>query len=239
MKSQITIASEIRVELRSILRQLRDLRTPIQRFERDTTRGADQPQYYVMFDMQPRLSITGLRLRTRMMSLPDERIIDSVLELAKSIWHLKDRLQQWVKVGSPLVRRGLDRSGIETWAKQSLDLLVCCDLANEKKHGGNENRSRQHPTVGQVEFDTSDSGIIEYYCDGATGTKELIVSNPVPIQFAVPVNSSTEKKVIGEAIDIMERAFKHWVELIRRLGLLDSSDPESLALRRLLHEHIG
>jgi hypothetical protein len=235
-KSPQTIASEIRVELRSILRQLHDLRAPIRRFERDLRRGTADPQYYVMFDMHPRLSITGLRLRTKMMSLPDERIIDAVLEVAKSVWHLKDRLQQWVRVCSPLARHGMDRDGIESWAKQSTNLLVCSDLANEKKHGRNENRSGKRPIVAQVEFDTSKSGTIEYYCDGAIGTKELIVENPVPIAFRVPVTSQVDNAIIGEAIEMIQRAFQHWMPLIQKLGLLDLSDPQTLALRSLLRD---
>ena len=229
-----SIASEIRVELRSILRQLRDLRTPIQRFERDRNKGPNDPQYYVMFDMQPRMSITGLRLRTKMMSLPDERIIDDVLDLAKSVWHLKDRLQQWVKVASPSARHGVDREGIEVWAKQSSELLLCSDLANEKKHGGCENRSRKRPSVAQVEFDTSASGVVEYFCDGAIGTKELIVSNPVPIGYRIPVTSRVDNAAVGDAVQIIEQAFLHWLPLIRRIGVLDLTDPQTLALRSAL-----
>ena len=235
-KSQHTIASEIRVELRSILRQLKYLRTPIQRFQRDPAKGDDVPRFHAMFDLQQRESIFGLRLgECNKVMLPDEQIIDSILELAKSTWHLKDRLRQWTNLTSS--SHGVNRAAVEEWAKKSPELLICCDLTNEKKHGDNENRSGCKPTLAEVEFDTSQSGQIEYYCDRAIGAKELVVSNPVPITYRIPVWPDGGREVpIGEAIEIIERAMKHWVPLVRKLGLLDMVDPETLALRQALND---
>ncbi|HEY4232785.1 MAG TPA: hypothetical protein VGM76_05150, partial [Lacipirellulaceae bacterium] len=88
------IATEIRAELRSILKLRRNLYTPIQRF--DPITGSDgATRYYVQFDMHTHKRFTDPVFRCGEWKMPDERIQNEVLSLAEAIWHLKDRLRQF------------------------------------------------------------------------------------------------------------------------------------------------
>ncbi|MCY2931839.1 MAG: hypothetical protein NTV86_20570 [Planctomycetota bacterium] len=218
--------AEIRAELRSIVRQLEDLRHPIGRFEElpDPTEG--QPTLYVHFDDRPRRRINGLRICTPSVALPDERITDAVLSTAQGIWHLKDRLMQWCKVhGCP--------EDVEVYARQSPDLLVCADLANRKKHGRHENRSGCDPRLGVIKFDTSQSGVIELFYDGATKEKGLLVTEPRPLSFSIPVLAADDKTEIGDALGILAGGLQHWKTLIRKVGILEGTDPETVAVKQM------
>ena len=221
------IAAEIRNELRSILRQLGDLRRPLDRFERLTNPNPGQPSLYVHFDDRPRRRIGGLRIQTEKLVLPDERIADAVLSLAKSVWHLKDRLHQWARANSLTV-------DIEAHARNYPDLLICADLANWKKHGRSGNFSKCKPRLDIVHFDTSGAGVIELFYEGATKDKELLVSNPVPIPWKIPilVHDGTER--LGDAVAIIAQAFEFWGLLIDQIGVLNRTDRETSVLRREL-----
>ena|ERR1700722_14820024 len=222
------IAVGIRIELRSILRQTTDLRRPLTSFGQVDSRPEGQPRYYVMFDNNPRLVISGLRLGgLGQLSLPNERIIDSVYECAKSLWHLKDRLHQWAKATGSAV-------DIEAEAIKSHQLLVCADLANWKKHGVKQNRSGVSPSIELVTFDTHLSGGVELYTDGATKHQEVLVEKTVAIPYRVEVAGNNGANQLGNAIDIFERAFQDWLPTIRGMGVLAHSDPESEYLRRTL-----
>jgi hypothetical protein len=222
------IATEIRSELRSILRQRTELRKPLDWFGEVESRPPDIPRYYVLFDQNPRLVVSGLRLGgSGEISLPDERIVDRVFEFAKSVWHLKDRLKLWVAA------QGL-RFNVEAHAKQCHDLLICADLANWKKHGENGNRSQVNPCVETVKFDTSKSGAIEIYYDGATKHQELLVTNPVPIPYQVDVVINDDKRNIGNVVDVLDRGFSGWFPIIQTLGILSANDRESEHLRHQL-----
>lgn len=226
--SAADIAREIRAELRCILRARRDLYTPLERFEPindldGTTR------YYVLFDMNRRIRFQGLKFpELSRYTAPDERIYDRILEFAKAVWHLKDRLNQYARASNLQI-------DVDQVVKQSRDLLVCADLANKKKHGRNENRSQLDPRLGLVSFDTSKSGAIEMYYDAAMKDKELIVANPVPILYSVDILDHNEA-AIGDARVIINRGFNAWLPLIRQLHILSADDSESKALRSILFE---
>ncbi len=221
------IAAEIRSELRSILRSRRDLYAPLQRFERiaDATSGT---RYCVLFDMTPRKAIQGLKLGgLKQLKLPDEPIHDRILEFAKAVWHLKDRLHQFGKA----TNQPTDLNAI---ADQSSNLLVAADLSNKKKHGRNENRSKLNPHLDLVAFDTSNSGPIELYYDGAMKDKELIITNPVPIPFTVDILVQDGNAVLGDAREIVNKGLLDWLPVIQQLGILADDDPETKALCAIL-----
>jgi hypothetical protein len=225
-QSTTQIAAEIRAELRSILRARRDLYAPVSRFE-PATNETNGIRYYVLFDLNPRKQFFGLKLAgLKELRLPDESIQDRVLELAKAVWHLKDRLHQYAKA----IGKRID---CDAHARQCPALLLCADLANKKKHGRNENRSGLDPHLGTVTFDTSASGAIEFFYDGAMKDKELIVENTVPIKFTVDILGAGEA-VLGDARDLINDGFRGWLPLIQKLELLANDDPESVALYSIL-----
>ncbi|MGA9347393.1 MAG: hypothetical protein WBW48_01135 [Anaerolineae bacterium] len=224
------IATEIRAELRSILRARCDLYTPLQRFEPIASESGGQTRYYVLFDMNRRIRFEGLKLGgLKTFTVPDERIYDRVLEFAKAVWHLKDRLHQYAKA----THQQVDLDGI---ANQSANLLVCADLANKKKHGRNQNRSKLNPHLGLVKFDTSNNGPVEMYYDGAMKDKELIVANPVPIPFSVDILIHDGNAVLGDAREIINSAFCDWLHVVQQLSILSGGDPETKALCGILFD---
>lgn len=223
------VAAEIRTELRSILRQKGELRKPLNAFGLDRSRPAGQPRYYVLFDQGRRRVVKGLRLGgLQVLELPDERIIDGVFELAKSVWQLKDRLKLWVKA------QGLS-TNIEAEANKSQHLLICADMANWKKHGANKNRSGLAPRITTVVFDTSQSGKLELYYDGATKQKELLVTTTSPIPFRVEVVGNNGTTQLGDAVDLIDAAFMDWLPVIQTVGVLSGKDRESEHLRQTLY----
>jgi hypothetical protein len=196
------VASEIRAELRSILRQRDDLHRPLDWFGLAEFKPVGVPRYYVLFDHNPRLVVTGLRLGgVGSLRLRDERILDRIFEYAKSVWHLKDRLKLWVKAKGFAI-------DVEAAANKSRNLLICADLANWKKHGENKNRSGLAPRIDYVTFDTSRSGGVELYFDGASKHQELLVANDVPIPFRAEAVSGNGAGTLGDAINIIDRAFE-------------------------------
>jgi hypothetical protein len=221
------IAREMRSELRSIIRQFIDLRKPIQDFELDPDRPEAVPRFFVSFDRNRRRKITGLRIGSLTTRLPDERIEDATLSLAKSVWHLKDRLHRWIRA------TGAD-ADVTAWTKGCRSLLICGDLANRKKHGGNDDNSGLDPRLTLIAFDTSKSGVLEMWYDGATKQHELLVSNPVPIPFRVEMAVKGDQ-VWADAVEVIHDGFRHWIPLIQKLGILDESDPESEVLRSTLY----
>ena len=235
-KKHAIIANELRGELRSILRTRRDLYSPIQRFEAIVSESGEPNRYYVLFDMHPRIEFQGIKLGgSGTLCLPDEHIQDQVLELAKATWHLKDRLHQFAKAAKKQV-------DVDAYSKKSESLLICADLANRKKHGRHENRSKQNPYLGLVKFDTSRSGGLEFFYDGAMKTKGLIVENPVPIPFSVDVlaqqgeDQQKDDTILGDAREIINSGFCDWLPLIDSIGLLSGDDPETITLRSILFD---
>lgn len=221
------IAAEIRAELRSIVRQQAELNTPIDAFSEAIDVPPGEPRFYVQFDAQPRMKAQGLKARMPSLTIPHERINDQVFEFAKSVWQLKDRLKLWVTA----LELSVD---IEKEAHSCIELLITADLANWKKHGGNRNRSGLNPRLAEVRFDTSKSGIVELYYDGASKEKELMVSVPEPISYCVDVLNDNGCKVLGGAIEIISAAFAHWLPIIRKIGVLDGGNREAEYLNNVL-----
>ncbi len=221
------VASEIRVELRSIIRQIEDARSPVSQFWLDESPPEGGPRFYVMFDSRPRKPIRGLKCSVLSLKLPDERITDAYFSLAKSIWQLKDRLRLWVKANSLAIN-------IETEANGCKFLQMCADLANWKKHGKNDNRSGMNPIMDLVTFDTSKSGSVEFFYEGNTKYKELIVSNPVSIPYRIDITNGTNGQVIGNALDIMITGFRSWFHVIHSIKVLEGGNPEAEHLRSIL-----
>jgi len=145
-KTEKQILHEIYAELRSIIRRQESLSRPISTFQPINGLTLGRPPYRVVFDDTPPREITGLQIMSRVLALPDERIHDEVISFAQSVWHLKDRLKQYVIACKLPIN-------VEDLANQNISLLVCADLANEKKHGKADNRSKLSPQLSEVYFD--------------------------------------------------------------------------------------
>src|SRR4051794_15218340 len=96
-RSPERIGTEIKTELRNILHNLCELLRPINRFYTSLDRPVGVPRHFVCFDSTPHREVTGLRTNILQMSFPVETISDRVALLAASVWHLKDRLNHFVK----------------------------------------------------------------------------------------------------------------------------------------------
>jgi hypothetical protein len=218
---------EIRAELRAIVRQYEELGKPLDRFDFAPGRPASMPAYYVAFDMRQHKRIHGLVVRVNTITVPDETITGRILQFAQSVWHLKDRLRQFAKATASSVQ-------VEEAVQQSPGLLVCGDLANWKKHGVNENRSGLTPRLDAIRLDTSRNGLVEFFYDSATRHKELLVVDPRPIPFTVDILINDGSASFGNAVDLIWQAFRDWLPVIKSLGLLESDDGESRALKEAL-----
>jgi hypothetical protein len=221
------IARDVRAELRSILRQIEDLGKPLDQFLTDPGRPIGSPRHFVQFDTHPRKSITGLRCQVVSLDLYDERILKAVEVLAQTVWHLKDPLHQWAKMNKSVVN-------VDEEARKSAEMMLVGDLANLSKHKRSDNRSGQNPRVEVVKFDRSKSGVVEFYYDGARKEKELLVTFMHPIAYTVDLVGDPYGAVIGEALTIIQDAFRHWLPIIEKLGVLSPDDPESRSLRERL-----
>jgi len=201
-------------------------------FQEMPDRPAGHPTFRVAFDNFPPKTIHGLIHRTNTITMPDEHIIDNVLNFAQSIWHLKDRLDAWSKGTS----RPFDAKKIYS---QSLHLLVCSDLANSKKHGRSDDRSKLSPHLKpEIELDTSKSGLLELFYDGTRKEKELYVTNPSPILYKVKIFGKQKKIIADNAVAYLFEAFKLWIPAIKQLDVLQVGCPESEALIREIDIYI-
>jgi hypothetical protein len=141
--------------------------------------------------------------------------------------HLKDRLNHYAKA----TKAGADS---DAWANNDRNCQICGDIGNHKKHGHNQNHSGLSPQlVPEIVFDTSRSGLLEIYFDGATKHRELLVSNAVPIPYRVDIADGVGT-VIGDAANIIRAGFDHWLPLIHQLGILAGAGRENAALRDIL-----
>lgn len=86
----------------------------------------------------------------------------------------------------------------------------------------------------KTNLETSNSGPIEFYYDGAMKDKELIVTNPVPIPFTVDILVQDGNAVLGDAREVINRGLLDWLPLVQRLGILGGDDPETKALCTIL-----
>src|SRR5258708_5004910 len=207
------IGAEIKTELRNILHNLCEVLRPINRFWTSPDRPVGVPRYFVSFDTTPHREVTGLRTNILQMIFPVETISDRVAVLAASVWHLKDRLNHYAKATQAA-------ADSDAWANSDRNLQICGDIGNHKKHGHNQNHSGVNPRlVPEIIFNTSGSGLLEIYYDGATKHRELLVSNTVPIPYRVDVADGVGT-VIGDAATIIRAGFDHWLALIQQLGVL-------------------
>jgi hypothetical protein len=226
-RSPERIRSEIKTELRNILHNLCELLRPINRFYTSPDRSVGVPRHFVCFDSAPHREVTGLRTNILQMSFPVETITDRVALLAASVWHLKDRLNHYAKATKA-------PANSDAWANSDRSLQICGDIGNHKKHGHNQNHSGVNPwLVPEIVFDTSRSGLLEFYYNGATKQRELLVSNPVPIPYRVDVADGAGT-VIGDAATIIRAGFDHWLPLIHQLSVLAGAGQEDAALRDVL-----
>ena len=104
------IATELRSEVRRIIRKWYGLQTPLQTF-REFERPEGRPSIQVCFgpsllgDSPPEPAAAGLRCGTNEIGLPDERIDDAFHDFAGSVWHLGDRIHKWDRaMGAPGAR---------------------------------------------------------------------------------------------------------------------------------------
>ena len=220
------IGEEIRFELRSIVRQNNHLLRPISCFQPIEGVPEGQPRYRVMFDTNPPKPIRGMKVRVNTIRVPDEQMVDDVLNYAKSVWHLKDRLKLWIAcVGMTL--------DVEGCASNDMHLMVCSDLANRKKHGESRNRSGCYPRLNeQIELDTSQSGLLEFYYNGVRREKELIVSKPVPIPYRIEIQKDDGTVLSDNAVIYLTEAFRTFLKIIDAIGFWEN-DPESEDVRLL------
>lgn len=226
-RSPERIGGEIKTETRNILNNLCELLRPIDRFYTSSERPVGVPRHFVCFDNTPHREVMGLRTKTLKMSFPVETITDRVALLAASVWHLKDRLNHYAKI----TNAGAD---CEAWANSDRNLQICGDIGNYKKHGHNQNHSGVNPRlVSEVVFDTSRSGLLEFYYDGATKQRELLVSNPIPIPYRVDVADGAGT-IIGDAATIIRIGFDYWLPMIHQLGVLAGNGRDDAALRDVL-----
>lgn len=194
-------------------------------------------------------SVIEICLRTESLSdQPATTAIDTLGTWVDTAWiaqrvsHLTDRIHQWT-------RRAHIRDNAWAYAGQSRDLLICGDLVNKKKHGGNDNGSGMDPWLDPVvSFDTSKSDAIEILYNGSLKELAMLVTNASPIPFWMDVyaDARTERmkqrpydpdKRIGRAADIIWNGFRHWIPFIARYGILKDDgedDAERRALRELL-----
>lgn len=235
MSSEKHLANEIRTELRGIIRQRDDLQQPLASFTRRENAPEGRPPYYVNFDSRPHRDVIGLQIGVKQLKLPDERILDMAYRLAESVWHLKDRLK------AISATRGIAHE-IEDVVARSKELLIVADLANNKKHGPlRRPRSSLTPCFGVlsfdkdgnpidgrgfVRFDTSASGTIELYYDGARMDKELLVTHREPIPFTLQVLVGDPQTSLGNAADLVYLAFRDLLPLIGATGVLEGDSPQ-------------
>lgn len=145
---------------------------------------------------------------------------------------------------------------VERFAKKKELLLIVADLANSKKHGTLEQpRSRRSPRLGVIQrgddgeifgdgsglvsFDTSQSGVVEFFYHGSRKEKELLVTNPVPIPFTIEVLVDDGPTSLGAAVEFISSAFLEWLPIIKDAGILAADDRESEELVRELGLHDG
>lgn len=204
------IAEGIRCELRSIVTQWDDLRQPFNRF----IELPDAP------DGQPRYILDGARSA--------EEIQERLLRFAGTVWQLKDRLILWFSArpkiefwemdqGKKKFKYATAKDGIEKPAARFLPLMICADLFNQKKHGENKNRSGYSPRLNGVQFDFSGlpKGTWQgFKYDGASKRNEMALSVRHPVPYVVPVVSHDEEYGFGHAVDVIVKAFSHWLPLL-------------------------
>jgi hypothetical protein len=212
-KSKFEILDELRIEIRSIHRQWDSLRQPLKAIDM----GDKTPEG------TPRFRINAMNAY--------EEILDQYLRLSGSIWQLKDRFKLLFELAK-LSLGEVDKSGrriavtIEQYAAKSLNLMICADLTNEKKHGENKNRSGFSPRLNGVQLMPPSGRLSGISYDGASKMGVICVPQQSEIPYQVEVVSGDGQYSFGTAIVLAARGFAYWIPLIRQLMRLESDHPE-------------
>lgn len=187
------------------------------------------PRYYILFDLKPSRPINGLKHKSlNNFSLHDETIQGKVYELAKAVWHLKDRINQWHRFQSI-------KLDVNHTTNNCKELLICSDLANHKKHGRNPNKSGLNPYVGLVNFDLSNNGNTEIYYDGAAKQKEVLVEFNAPVPYTINLNKLDDDTIIDSATTVIMTGFKQWIPILNRI-FKNAQDRESIYVKSQINE---
>jgi hypothetical protein len=235
---------DIRSEMRRIIRKWSELGTPYSDFRLLHDRPEGEPRHQVMLHRGCNLwSGSGFKLKTKSLAFPDERLEDAIFDLHRAVWHLSDRLKLWTREHG--IVEQVDKFGL-----RSKELRICSDLVNRKKHFRDSNDSGLFPFFDVAHFDTSQSGVVELQYNGAIKESALLVSEPIPLRVTVSIYSDEmdgsvrtasprpPDRLIGDAVEIAWKGFRHWMVLIDRVGVLDpkgnDADIERLALRNIL-----
>jgi hypothetical protein len=223
------LASEIKIELRSIIRQWDKLHKPLRCSEK-----INAPKGSPSYRIEEAHSY--------------EELQELVLRFAGSVWHLKDRLKLWVEAKGLVLRETAsngkkEKTSIEAIAKKSPNLLLCADLYNTKKHSELDGpRTKYTPILNGVSLDTSKSGVIGIKYDGKESkTGDIVTTNPEPVPWHIEILSGDGKYCFGDAVVVVTRGFGYWIPIIRQLGILDD-EPESTWIANNLcriEEYIG
>jgi len=136
-----------------------------------------------------------------------EEFHKKLLGYAGAIYHFKERLAAWVK------KRGIAVKITEI-AESNTPLLVCGDLFNTKKHGGNENRSKLFPELSGMKLLTAGSPIGIRF-DGTMKTGDLDRAVPYVIEI-----HCSENRTLGNAVRFVSKAFSVWIPIMKQIGLL-------------------
>lgn len=219
-RSPVIVGERVRAALRSIARDWQALRAPLP-----------------VDPVTPDSSTGSLGYRVRGAESHEE-LLEHVLQFAGRVWQLKDGLIKWLKT-RPALRMTFTEPGtsrtvvggggrhsektIEDAAKLSLPLLLCADLYNTHKHYDDCNRSGYQPFLNGVRFQTADAGAVGIRYDGARKIAELLVTKPSPMPFCIEILSGNLNVEFGDAVVVIGRAFRHWLPLIRQMGLLSPS----------------
>jgi hypothetical protein len=168
-----------------------------------------------------------------------EAIQARVIDFAGLVWQVKDGLINWLAdhptlklpVG-PFQIAGGSRAvtSVEEWAKLSLPLMLCADLYNTHKHYDDCNRSGHKPFLNGVAFDGSKAGAWGIYYNGARKTGDLLVTNRMPVPMRVELHSGTQPVDFGDAVIVIGNGFRHWIPVIRGMGLLAPNGLEDRAI---------
>jgi hypothetical protein len=218
--SSAAIGNKIKAALRSIIRDWQSLHSPL------------------FVDNVPVDVLSGSHRFRVPAAESAEELQERVIQFAGRVWQLKDGLIKWLKVSPALKINFRDSLGrtvtggggasavktIEDIAKLSLPLLLCADLYNTHKHYDDCDRSRYQPFLNGVQFDTSRAGVLAIRFDGARQLGELMVENKTPVPLRIEIHSRNQQVCFGDAIVIVGRAFRHWLSIIRSMGILSASD---------------
>jgi hypothetical protein len=221
----VDVAEKVRAALRSIIRDWKTLRAPL-----PVDAMPDFPSE------TPRFKVRGAE--------SFEELQEQVIQFAGRVWQLKDGLIKWLKTRPGLellLTDAIGRSvkisggpnaerGVEDAAKLCLPLLLCADLYNTHKHYDDCNRSGYQPFLNGVQLDGTNVGSWGIRYDGARKSGEFTVANAAPVPFRIEILSRNHQAEFGDAVINVGIAFRHWLPVIRNMGLLSPTEKVDRAI---------